>query len=262
MSTKKMEKKKKKIKDHPFLNEINSLKGKRIIVFGGSFNPPHIGHIETAKKLYEATKCDAVLFLFSQNRFKDKTVYAPTQHRKNMVDLIAERFGDTPIIYSDAEDEIGTSITADVLIALQKQHPETEFIWSMGADSLAGFHKWERYKEIADHFPMVVIGRPGYNDKAHESRTAAEYETVFYTDADDFKARKTQNGVLFIEEFDVDLSSSAFLQTLRENPHKDFGEMQPIADYIFENNLFGFGDDKSNVQNKPKRGKRTARAPL
>lgn len=255
MSTKKMEKSEKKQKSYPFLDDIKSLKNKRIIVFGGSFNPPHIGHIETAKKLYNAVDCDAVLFLFSQNRFKDENAYAPTSHRKKMVDLLASRFDDTPIIYSDAENELGTSITADVLASLQDRHPEAEFMWSMGADSLAGFHKWERYEVIADNCPIIVIGRPGYNEDALNSETAKEYKKCFYSRESDFEKRTSKNGIIFLEDFDIDMSSSSFLKKLRENPDQDFGEMQVIADYIKDNNLYGLDTPKAN--RKKKRKKRT-----
>jgi nicotinate-nucleotide adenylyltransferase len=65
------------------------------------------------------------------------------------------------IVPTDIEQHLGTRFTADTLTALQTRFPRVEFVWIMGADSLAGLHRWERWRRLAARVPIAVLPRPG-----------------------------------------------------------------------------------------------------
>lgn len=62
---------------------------------------------------------------------------------------------------SDVEGALGTRYTADTLAALRRRYPRLTFVWLMGADNLAGFHRWERWQNIMATMPIGVLARPG-----------------------------------------------------------------------------------------------------
>lgn len=64
------------------------------------------------------------------------------------------------------ESELGTRFTVDTLAKLQRRHSRRDFIWIMGADNLANFHQWHRWRDIARQMPIAVVARPGYDGTA------------------------------------------------------------------------------------------------
>jgi nicotinate-nucleotide adenylyltransferase len=73
----------------------------------------------------------------------------------------------TRIRVTDVEKRMSTRYTADTLAKLVRRYPKHEFIWLMGADNLAGFHRWQRWRQIARTVPIAVIARPDYIERAH-----------------------------------------------------------------------------------------------
>jgi nicotinate-nucleotide adenylyltransferase len=75
-----------------------------------------------------------------------------------------------PIRVTAIERELGTVYTIDTLRALRRLYPKRRFIWIMGADNLAQFHRWKEWRKIATVVPIAVVGRPGYDDDARAAR--------------------------------------------------------------------------------------------
>jgi len=71
-----------------------------------------------------------------------------------------------PIRPTAIEAELGTRYTLDTLAALQRLHPDRRFLWLMGADNLALFHRWRDWRKIASLVPIAVVTRPGYYGRA------------------------------------------------------------------------------------------------
>ena len=67
------------------------------------------------------------------------------------------------------ESELGTVYTADSLEALVRRFPARRFVWLMGADNLAQFHRWREWRLIASTVPIAVLARPGYDAPAHKA---------------------------------------------------------------------------------------------
>ncbi len=145
-------------------------------LLGGSFNPPHSGHREISLVAMDRLQLDAVWWLVTPgNPLKDPAHYAPLDERL----VLARKTADHPdIIVSDFERRHNLQYTVDTVERLQLLNPTTRFVWIMGADSLANFHKWKDWRRIIDQIPIAVFNRPGYGDEALAGEAASAL-TVF-----------------------------------------------------------------------------------
>ena len=143
----------------------------RIGLLGGSFNPAHGGHRRISLFARRALGLDAVWWLVSPgNPLKPRAGMAPLAARLGSARKQARR---APIVPTAIERELGTRFTLDTLRALRRRYPKARFVWLMGSDNLAQFHRWRRWREIARTMPIAVIARPGYDARAAASPAAA-----------------------------------------------------------------------------------------
>ena len=145
--------------------------GMTVGLFGGSFNPAHDGHAHVAETALRRLGLDRVVWLVSpQNPLKDARDSAPLAERMASAERAARLAASGPaMIVSDFETRAGTQWTIDTLRALVARHPGVRFVWLMGSDNLAGFHRWRGWTDIMRLMPMAVIARPG---SLLDSRTA------------------------------------------------------------------------------------------
>ncbi|MFD1704542.1 nicotinate-nucleotide adenylyltransferase [Methylopila henanensis] len=131
----------------------------RIGLFGGSFNPPHEGHRLAALVAMRRLRLDRVWWLVTPgNPLKDGAELRPLAERM----AAARRIANHPrIVVTGVEAALGTRRTFDVLGWLRRRCPGVAFVWIMGADNLGGFHRWERWRAIAELAPIAVVDRPG-----------------------------------------------------------------------------------------------------
>jgi nicotinate-nucleotide adenylyltransferase len=137
---------------------------KRIGLLGGSFNPAHRGHRRISLEAMAALSLDEVWWLVSPgNPLKSAKGMAPYEAR-----LASARYQarGTRIKVTDFELRAGTRYTVDTLAALRRRHPDDRFIWLMGADTVAQFHHWRRWRDLSAMVPIAVIHRPGYDSAA------------------------------------------------------------------------------------------------
>jgi nicotinate-nucleotide adenylyltransferase len=133
-------------------------------LLGGSFNPAHGGHRRVSLAAMAALGLDEVWWLVSPgNPLKPAKGMAPLPARLASARRMARR---APIRVTAIERELGTIYTADTLAALVRRFPDRRFVWLMGADNLAQFHRWRDWRRIAALVPIAVIGRPGYDGSA------------------------------------------------------------------------------------------------
>ena len=131
--------------------------GMRVGVFGGSFNPAHEGHAHVARTALGRLRLDRVIWLVSpQNPLKASHGTALAERMAS-----ARRFARGPdMIVSDAETRFGSSYTIDTLRKLKGRYPGVRFVWIMGADNLAGFHRWRGWADILRTTPVAIVARP------------------------------------------------------------------------------------------------------
>jgi len=137
----------------------------RIGILGGSFNPAHRGHRAITLAAIDALALDAAWWLVSPgNPLKDAARdMAPLPARLASARAMARR---APIRATDIETRLHTRYTLDTIRKLRRRHPKNRFIWLMGADNLAEFHRWKNWRQIAREVPIAVIARPGYDGRA------------------------------------------------------------------------------------------------
>lgn len=149
--------------------------GMAVGLFGGSFNPAHDGHAHVAETALRRLGLDRVVWLVSpQNPLKDAADTAPLAERMASAERAARLAASGPsMIVSDVETRMGTGWTIDTLRALVARHPGVRFVWLMGSDNLATFHRWRGWTDIMRLMPVAVIARPG---SLLHSRTAPAAE--------------------------------------------------------------------------------------
>lgn len=143
-----------------------SQEGSRVVhigLLGGSFNPPHLGHLALARAVLAALELDQVL-LIPAARPPHKPAHpelAPAEDRLAMARLLAET--DPGLAVSDIElERAGPSYTIDTVRALQAARPGDELVWIIGADTLGELPTWKEAAALLALVPFVVVGRPGY----------------------------------------------------------------------------------------------------
>ena len=134
-------------------------------LLGGSFNPAHRGHRAISLAAIDALALAEVWWLVSPgNPLKeDAGDMAPLAARLASAQAMA---GHAPIRATAIEAALGTRYTVDTLTKLVRRYPNRRFIWLMGADNLAQFHRWRDWRRIARLVPIAVFARPGYESQA------------------------------------------------------------------------------------------------
>ncbi|MBA3512346.1 nicotinate-nucleotide adenylyltransferase [Sphingomonas sp.] len=141
---------------------------KRIGLLGGSFNPAHRGHRRISLAAIDKLGLDEVWWLVSPgNPLKSGEEMAPFEARLESARAMARR---APIRVSDFEARAGTRFSIDTVEELLRRRPRDRFIWLMGADTLAQFHRWKAWRRLAKCLPIAVISRPGYEGPARAAR--------------------------------------------------------------------------------------------
>ena len=142
--------------------------GMRIGLLGGSFNPPHEGHVLITRLARRRLALDRVWWLVTPgNPLKSLTGLAAPKARIEA----ARRLDVGPrVVVSDIEAQIDSRFTYDTLLWLRRRAPGVHFVWIMGADNLRQFHLWRHWRLIADLMPIVVVDRPGSTLQAISSQ--------------------------------------------------------------------------------------------
>lgn len=133
------------------------------VVYGGSFNPPHVGHQMTLLYVLEALDASQVLVVPSRRHPFGKDLVS-FDERVAMCELMAEPFGDR-VVVSRVEDELGgEGRTYDLLVHLRHSMPRAKLVLSVGADILQETDRWYRWSDIEAMVGVLVLARVGYDD--------------------------------------------------------------------------------------------------
>ena len=144
--------------------------GMRIGLLGGSFNPPHQAHRAISRFALTRLQLDRVWWLVTPGN--------PLKANGNLHELgermqAARDVADDPRIeVSCLESVIRTRYTIDTINTLRRRFSGLRFVWIMGADNLAQFHRWQDWRRIAAQVPMAIIDRPPQSFRALASPAA------------------------------------------------------------------------------------------
>ena len=170
----------------------------RIGIFGGTFNPPHIGHLQAAKEAARALELDRVL-LVPSCQTPHKPVpdgSASAQQRLDMLRLATA--GDPMLEVSDVEVcRGGVSYTYETVAALREQYPDAALTLLVGSDMFATLDKWKQAPQILKQVSVAVFYRGGKGEKATVEAQKAQLE------ADGYPIRLIENPVVHISSTQV-----------------------------------------------------------
>jgi nicotinate-nucleotide adenylyltransferase len=134
--------------------------GQRVGIMGGTFNPSHEGHAIVAEAAVKRLGLDQLWFVVTPgNPLKSNGGLPPLAARMQA----ARKYARGPRMkITGFEADLGTPYTAATLAFLKRRYPGVHFVWVMGADNLASFHRWQHWQHIAASFPIAVVDRPGW----------------------------------------------------------------------------------------------------
>ena len=143
---------------------------KKVGILGGTFDPPHLGHLHISKIALKKLKLDSVVWIITdQNPFKKKPYLS-----KSMRILLSKYIlkNEKKISVSYLDNTIKSKNTFDLLNFIKKKRKKTELFFLIGADNLIKFHKWKKWKKIPQLAKIVVFARSTYSNKAMNSIAA------------------------------------------------------------------------------------------
>ena len=188
----------------------------RIGLYGGSFDPVHLGHRLVARAAREELALSAMLFIpAAQSPFKTDQPLAPASARCAMLRLALA--GETACEIDNQElDRGGVSYTIDTVREVARRHPGASLFYLIGADHLAKLPSWREADALAQRVDFVVLPRPG------EEGTLPPAP---------FRAR-------FLQGFPLGLSSSQIRARRRHRQPIDHLVAPAVAEYIYNNGLY------------------------
>lgn len=142
-------------------------KRKAIGIFGGSFDPPHKGHVKISKISLNKIKLKKIYWVITKNNpFKKKPLFS-LKERILKSKKILKTLENVEIMYLDSK--IKSSRTINVIKYFRKSKKQKELYLILGSDNLINFHKWASWKKIVKLTKLVVFSRKGYDRKSKES---------------------------------------------------------------------------------------------
>lgn len=146
--------------------------GQVIGLLGGSFDPPHDGHVHITKAALTRFGLDHVWWLVSPGNPLKENGPAPLSDR---MQAAQEMMIHPRVTVTDVEGRLQTRFTAQTIAALQRRYAGVRFVWLMGADNLAQFDQWQNWRWIIENVSMGVLARPGDRISARLSKAARMY---------------------------------------------------------------------------------------
>ena len=137
----------------------------KVGILGGSFDPPHYGHIHLSSIALKKLQLDEIWWLVSpQNRLKKKDIIQSFFSRLNYARKLTVNNKKIKVLDLEYVNKLFSSYNS--IKFLKTKCRDTKFIWLMGSDNLLNFNKWLKAKQISKTFPVAVIERPSYSYKA------------------------------------------------------------------------------------------------
>ena len=147
---------------------------KKIGLLGGSFDPPHKGHLFISLEAKKILNLDEVWWLVTPKNPLKISEPASYEERVDNCKNITRNF---PIKIQEIEKKIHSDYSYKTINYILKHYKSIKFFWLMGADNLINFHKWEKWQEIFNNMSIVIFRRHGYNTKALKSIASQKFKS-------------------------------------------------------------------------------------
>ena len=187
---------------------------KKVGLFGGTFNPIHIGHLIMANEVYAALDLDEVRFMPNATApHKEMATSVTSEQRLLMVELAIEGIPHFKVERFEIERG-GVSYTYDTMKAMREREPDVEFYFIIGGDMIDSLHTWYRIDELLELVHFVGVKRPG-------------------------SQAKTTYKVQMVEAPEINLSSTYIRNRLKQKTRVHFLMPTAVESYIRKEGLYG-----------------------
>lgn len=192
----------------------------KIAILGGSFDPPHNGHVKIAREIIIETLADNVWPVPCFSHAFNKDLSSPND-RLNMTKMLEEK----NIVVSDYEiKKGGVSLSIETLNELSNLFPDNSFSWVIGSDQIEDFPKWENWQTIIEKFGLVVARRGEDKDVKKEA------DKVFGTGL--------ASKVIFLSSQIPDISSTDIRNRVKQSKPIHALVPKSVEEYIIKNKLY------------------------
>ena len=195
----------------------------RIGLFGGTFDPPHAGHIELALSVCDKMSLDKIIFIPAGNPPHKQNIQKTDKlHRYRMVQLATKNYPQFEVSDFDIKNE-KPNYSYITINHFKEKYPDSKVFFIIGADSLRDLPFWVNYRELATMCTFIVVPRPGVSEN--------DYFKNFSPD-------DPMPELLFLEDFSYDLSSTQLREKLAQGIAENCDMPEGVKEYIQANNLY------------------------
>lgn len=211
----------------------------RVGIFGGSFNPPHMGHINSLLTVQKKAGLDKIHVVpAAQNPLKMEVAGPSSQQRYELVKLALNSYGKQFFVDDQEVRRGGLSYTIDTVMNLRKEVDPEDLFLIIGADQFEEFSQWKDYQKILTEANLIVTSRPGW-DVPQEMEELPEYLKNLVAEYDfNFIELKTGRNVQFIKLQDIEVSASEVRKLLRTSRPVEKYLPLSVESYIKEHKLY------------------------
>ncbi len=194
-------------------------------ILGGTFDPPHVGHLILAEYTMEALKLDHILFVpVGDHPFKGDKTRQGVNHRLQMLEVAIE--GNTRFSISTVDiDREGPHYSADTVAIIQRQHPDAELFFVMGGDNLRSLPSWTRATDLYHQCRLAVMKRAD--------------EDISPTMHDDILPNLSQHvDIVDVPLLSIWLSSTHVIERLEQGKSVRYLVPDKVLDYIHQQGIY------------------------
>lgn len=197
----------------------------KIGVFGGTFNPIHIGHLILAQNALDFCDLSKIIFIPSgYSYFKDQRLILPKSRRIDMVSLAIEDNPNFELSTIECDKE-GNSYTCETLRDLSGLYNNADFYYIIGDDTLFSIDTWKNPEEIFD-LSSIIVAKRDYKD------------TTLINDRIKYLNNKYNANIILLDSPNIEISSSEIRQKLRSNHSVKYYLHEKVNKYIIDNGLY------------------------
>lgn len=196
----------------------------KIGIMGGTFNPIHIGHLIMAENAYETFGLDKVCIMPNNIPPHKAAPHIAPEHRIRMAELAVRENPHFELLLTEFEKE-GASYTFETLHTLKAEHPEHEYFFILGADSLFQLDTWRRPEEICSLCTILAATR--YHLRTQEMEKQIEYLNEKY-----------HGRIFLMDNPTLDISSKELRERVKKGESIRYFVPGSVERYICENHLY------------------------
>ncbi len=210
-----------------------------ILIFGGSFDPVHDGHLGLARYFSTLLQADALRLIPAGQPWQKPQLATAASHRIAMLRLA---FANWPSPVQIDEQEVlreQPSYTIDTLRALRKElGPVVSLALMMGADQLQNLHTWREWQQLFDYANLCVAARPGFQTE-HDGLAPEVSREISRRSASAAQIRTTPCGLIFVApNLALDISATQIRQSLQHSSRPGLPVPEAVLDYIQQHHLY------------------------